>query len=65
MTDFVQHPVVQALAWALVHFLWQGAAIGLVVLVTARVVRSASVRYAIGVGALAAMLAAPTATLSP
>jgi len=30
MTDFVQHPVVQALAWALVHFLWQGAAVGLV-----------------------------------
>ena len=33
MADFIQHPVVQALAWALVHFVWQGTAIGLLVLI--------------------------------
>ena len=63
MTEFMQQPVVQALAWALVHFVWQGAAIGLAAYVAFRVVRtSASARYAIGVGALVAMLAAPAAT---
>lgn len=63
MTEFMQEPVVQALAWALVHFVWQGAAIGLAAYVAFRVVRtSASARYAIGVGALMAMLAAPAAT---
>lgn len=63
MVEFIQHPVVQALAWALVHFVWQGAAIGLVSYVAFRVVRtSASARYAIGVGALVAMLIAPVAT---
>ncbi len=63
MADFVQHPVVQALAWALVHFVWQGAAIGLAAVVAFRVVRSSpSLRYGIGVGALTLMLAAPVAT---
>ncbi len=63
MTEFIQHPVVQALAWALVHFVWQGAAIGLLSYAAFRVARSsASARYAIGVGALVAMLAAPAAT---
>jgi beta-lactamase regulating signal transducer with metallopeptidase domain len=63
MADLVQHPVIQALAWALVHFVWQGAAIGLAAFVAFRVVRaSASWRYAIGVGALVAALAAPVAT---
>jgi len=63
MTDFIQHPVVQALAWALVHFVWQGTAIGLAAFLTLRAARPASTRYAIGVGALALMLAAPVATL--
>lgn len=62
MTDFIQHPVVQALAWALVHFVWQGTAIGLMAFVALRATRPASARYAIGVGALALMLAAPVAT---
>jgi beta-lactamase regulating signal transducer with metallopeptidase domain len=62
MTDFIQHPVVQALAWALVHFVWQGTAIGLAAFLALRVARPVSTRYAIGVGALALMLAAPVAT---
>jgi len=56
-------PYTQALAWALVHFLWQGAAIGLVAFVVWRYARlSASAKYGIGVALLAAMLAAPVAT---
>jgi beta-lactamase regulating signal transducer with metallopeptidase domain len=62
MADFIQYPVVQALAWALVHFVWQGTAIGLAAFVALRATRPASARYAIGVGALALMLAAPVAT---
>ena len=63
MTDMIQTPAAQALAWALVHFTWQGAAIGFVAFIAFRIVRSsASLRYAMGVGALVAMLAAPAAT---
>jgi beta-lactamase regulating signal transducer with metallopeptidase domain len=64
MADIVQHSIIQALAWALVHFLWQGAAIGLASFIAFRLVRSASLRYAIGVGALVAMIAAPVTTLA-
>jgi beta-lactamase regulating signal transducer with metallopeptidase domain len=64
MAEFVQHPAIQALAWALVHFLWQGAAIGLGAWLAFRVVRSASARYLIGVAALAGMLAAPAITVA-
>jgi beta-lactamase regulating signal transducer with metallopeptidase domain len=63
MADFVGHPFVQALAWTLVHFLWQGAAIGIVALALMRSSRLPWTRYAIGVGALAAMLVAPIVTL--
>jgi beta-lactamase regulating signal transducer with metallopeptidase domain len=64
MADFVQHSGIQALAWALVHFLWQGAAIGLASFVAFRLTRSASLRYAIGVGALVAMIVAPVTTVA-
>jgi beta-lactamase regulating signal transducer with metallopeptidase domain/protein involved in polysaccharide export with SLBB domain len=52
-----------ALALALVHFLWQGAALALIAAVLKRFVRnSAQARYAIGVATLCAMVAAPVAT---
>lgn len=47
-----------ALAWALIHFLWQGALLGVGALVLLRAVRSPQARYAIGVATLAAMLLA-------
>ena len=63
MADLIETPVVQALAWALIHFAWQGAAIAILAFIAFRVVRSsASLRYAIGIGALVAMLVAPVAT---
>lgn len=63
MADFVGHSFVQALAWTLVHFLWQGAVIGFVTLVLMRSSRLPWTRYAIGVGALVLMLISPIVTL--
>ncbi len=47
-----------ALAWALIHFLWQGTLLGVGALVLLRAVRSPQARYAIGVATLAAMVLA-------
>jgi beta-lactamase regulating signal transducer with metallopeptidase domain len=61
--ELLLHPYAQVLAWALVHFLWQGALIGLVAFGLMRVPRfGAAARYTIGVTALGAMLVAPIAT---
>ena len=62
MAEFAQLAVVQALAGALMHFLWQGALVALAALTLMRVARGAGTRYAIGIVALVAMLAAPMAT---
>ena len=53
-----------ALAWALVHFIWQGAAIALVAGFASAALRRArpTTRYAVLCGALAAMLLVPLAT---
>jgi beta-lactamase regulating signal transducer with metallopeptidase domain len=47
----------QTLAWSLVHFLWQGAAIAAVAASLMFVLRKPAARYLVGVGALALMLA--------
>jgi beta-lactamase regulating signal transducer with metallopeptidase domain len=61
--DLLSQPMAQAIAWALVHFLWQGALIGLTALGWMRATRGgASARYTIGVAALGLMLAAPIVT---
>ena len=39
LRDVVQHPVLQALAWTLLHFLWQGALLGFAAFVLLRVVK--------------------------
>jgi beta-lactamase regulating signal transducer with metallopeptidase domain len=63
MTDLTNHPATLALGGALLHFLWQGAAIGLACFVILRFTRFAPpARYTIGVVTLAVMLAAPAAT---
>lgn len=61
---FVEQPMLQALAWTLLHFLWQGAALGFTAFVLLRVLRPerASTRYVIGVTTLALMLVAFIAT---
>jgi beta-lactamase regulating signal transducer with metallopeptidase domain len=59
----LEHPDAQALAWALVHFFWQGAVIGTAAWMVCRFVPlSARSRYGIGAAALALMLAAPIVT---
>jgi beta-lactamase regulating signal transducer with metallopeptidase domain len=54
----------QVAGWTLIHFIWQGALIGLTVASLLRLTRrrSPNVRYAIACAGLAAMLAAPVAT---
>ena len=51
-----------ALALALVHFIWQGAVLALAGAVLMRVMKTPAVRYSIGVATLFAMLLAPVIT---
>jgi beta-lactamase regulating signal transducer with metallopeptidase domain len=63
ITMVADHPLAQALAWALLHFVWQGALLALAAFVLLRTLaRSANARYVIGIATLAAMLAAPVVT---
>ena len=54
--------VVQSLGWALLHFVWQGAALAAALSLLMVCCRRASTRYALGVGALVLMVAAPVLT---
>lgn len=47
-----------ALAWALVHFLWQGTVLAAMAWALMRLASSATIRYGIGVATMAAMVAA-------
>ncbi len=59
------NPYAEPLAWALVNFVWQGAALALAAFLVIRWVRpSAGARYATGVVTLALMLAAPVVTFA-
>ena len=62
MAEFAELASIQALATALLHFLWQGSLVALAAALLMRAARTAAVRYAIGIGALIAMLAAPAIT---
>jgi beta-lactamase regulating signal transducer with metallopeptidase domain len=63
ITPFIDQTSIQALAGSLVHFLWQGAVLGLIAFALLRVPRlRATTRYVIGISALLAMLASPIAT---
>lgn len=55
---------VEALGWTLLHFLWQGAIVAAALAVADALVsrRSANVRYALAVGALAMMAVLPLST---
>ena len=56
--------VTQRLAWVLVHFIWQGAAVAAFLALTLWLgrVKRPSVRYACGLVALVAMVACPVVT---
>jgi len=65
MDALLVSPVTRALGLALVHFLWQGVAIGAIVACILRRAGDAdpSTRYAVTCAGLVAMLAAPAATV--
>jgi len=54
--------VTRALGWALLHFLWQGLALAALLSAVMALCRTAAMRYALAVGTLGLMVAAPTAT---
>ena len=62
LTNWISPGTMQALGWALVHFLWQGTALAALAAVAMAVFRRPSARYAIGIGALGLMFLAPVAT---
>lgn len=57
-------PLVRALGWALVHFLWEGALIALVLAAVLCVCRRAGTRYGAACAAMLSMLAAFAITLA-
>jgi beta-lactamase regulating signal transducer with metallopeptidase domain/uncharacterized protein (UPF0335 family) len=59
-------PVVDALSWTLIHFIWQGAAVALLLVLLKAVLKrgSASLRYFVSCGAMMTMLALPIITFA-
>ena len=65
MSALLDHPATLALASTLLHFLWQGAIIGLTAFAILRYTRlTAGTRYVAGVITLAVMLASPVVTFA-
>jgi beta-lactamase regulating signal transducer with metallopeptidase domain len=62
LTHWISPRTMEALGWALVHFLWQGAALAALAASLMVTVRRPSARYVIGVVTLGVMLLAPVAT---
>jgi len=61
----LESPIAQAIAGALIHFLWQGAVVAAAAAALLRIARhSASGRYRIGLAAMALLAAAPVATFA-
>src|SRR5207302_9414961 len=57
--------VTRALGWALLHFLWQGLALAALLSAVMALCRTAAMRYALAVGTLGLMVAAPRAPFLP
>ena len=64
IADLLHTPVAEALGWALVHFVWEGALIASLLAAALRVCRGASVRYAAACAAMAAMPVAFIVTMA-
>ena len=62
MTNWISPGTMRSLGWTLLHFLWQGAALAALAAVLMSLCRGAARRYAVGVGTLVLMLAAPVVT---
>ena len=64
MNAILQHPIIEALSWAIVHSFWQGAIIAACLALAMFVLRrrSSEARYAAGCVALLLLFVAPMAT---
>jgi beta-lactamase regulating signal transducer with metallopeptidase domain len=63
LTSWLSPSLMHVVAWTLLHFLWQGAAVAALAAAAMAFCGRASARYAIVLSALVLMLAAPVATL--
>jgi bla regulator protein blaR1 len=65
IAELLDKPIFQALGWTLIHFIWQGALIGILYFSVSLILRrrSANVRYAAACMAMLLMVIAPAATL--
>jgi beta-lactamase regulating signal transducer with metallopeptidase domain/predicted flap endonuclease-1-like 5' DNA nuclease len=63
LTSWFSPTLMHAVAWTLLHFLWQGAALAALAAAAMAFCSRASARYAIALSVLVLMLAAPVATL--
>ena len=64
LLSLMLHPLAQALGWTLLHFLWQGAALGLLAWLALVLLRGATARarYGLACAFLLLMVATPIAT---
>ena len=62
LAEWISPSVLRILAFSLLHFLWQGAALAALAYVGLAICRQASTRYVIAVSTLALMLLSPVAT---
>lgn len=62
VTHWLTPSAMHSLGWTLLHFLWQGTAVAALAAVLMALCRRSSSRYALAVGSLVLMLAAPIAT---
>src|SRR5688500_10367745 len=62
--SLVDAPLVEAIGWALLHFVWQGAVVGAVTAITLKLLRrsAADVRYVIAAVSLSLMATLPIVT---
>jgi beta-lactamase regulating signal transducer with metallopeptidase domain len=63
LSQWLSPEFLQPLGLALLHFLWQGAALAAVAALAMSLAKKASTRYALGVVVMVAMVAAPVATI--
>lgn len=65
LESMLAHPFAQALGWALLHFIWQGVLVAIVLAGALAVLRgsTANVRYGVSCAALLLMLALPIGTI--
>jgi beta-lactamase regulating signal transducer with metallopeptidase domain len=63
LTSWLSPSLIHAVAWTLLHFLWQGAALAALAAAAMAFCRRAAARYAIALSVLVLMLATPVATV--